>query len=397
MIKKLIKLILSFLVVILIIDPADKIFHLKSPLFLLIILLWLGLKFKVGIKYKIDSILMIKGLVSIAIFGIFTALLQNSDIDYSFSIGFLKSLSVLLLLIVIIDLDIEPDIILIRYAILIPVFTIFIYLILIKYPIFFGFIYDYLVVGKQAAMVARRSFYGYDLLSIYYKTSSTLVFPLSFFCSKFIYKKKDLFSFTMIFLFSFCLIISGTRANILGAVVILLYYIYRYLKLRRNVLLSLVGVCSVLLFSVLFFLSLSFNETNKSSEVKSGHLTSFVSNMSENPEYLIWGQGLGSKAYSIGTNTTQAQTELTYFDLIRFFGIPLACLFVLLIGYPMIYLYRNRMINDRNRYSFVAFVTYLLIAGTNPLLVSSTGMLIIIVMYSLMNRQIYNIKTDNYL
>jgi len=389
MAKKLIKFLFSFLVIILIIDPADKLFHLKSPLFLLIIFVWFILKIKNTINYKTDSILMICGFLTIAIIGFFVAIFQNSEIDYAFAIGFFKSLSILFLIFIIIDLNIEADSFLNKYSILIPLITIPIYFISINFPISFSFLYDFLVLEKQVALIANRQFFGYDIFSVYYKTSSILVFPLSYYSNNFFIKKKGFLSFLLVALFFICLLMSGTRANIIAAVLVVLYYLYQYLKLKKNVVYNIISIISVFFIFFYIFLSLSFGEKEESSEIKSGHFTSFISNIEHNPQYLIWGQGLGSTAYSSGTNSFQAQTELTYFDLIRFFGIPLTCMFIFLVIYPLIYLYKNKMINKRNKYSIIAFSTYLFIAGTNPLLISSTGMLILIVMYSFTNKKIY--------
>jgi hypothetical protein len=131
----------------------------------------------------------------------------------------------------------------------------------------------------------------------------------------------------------------------------------------------------------------SYAEKEESSEIKSGHFNSFIQNTADNPQYLLWGQGLGSKYYSKGVGVFTTQTELTYFDLVRFFGVPLAILFMICIVYPLIYIIINKKITERNRYCIVAFLTYLFISGTNPLLISSTGMLILVVMYSLLDKK----------
>jgi len=389
MVQKVVSFLFSCLVIILIIDPADRLFHLKMPIFALILLVWFMSKLNNSIKYKIDSILMVVGFLIIALIGLFAAIFQNEDIDYAFAIGFFKSLTILFLLFVVIDLNIEADKFLNKYSILIPLLTIPIYIISINFPISFAFLYDYLVVEKQVAMIANRQFYGYDILSVYYKTSAVLVFPLSFYSYNFFIKKKGIKNLILIILLFVCLVMSGTRANIISAAIIVLYYLYQYFKIKRNALYTIIGVISIFSALTYFILSLSFAEKEESSEIKSGHFTSFIGNIGDNPQYLLWGQGLGSKSYSTGTSTFLSQTELTYFDLVRFFGLPLTCIFIFLVIYPLVYLYQNQLIFERNKYAVIAFLTYLFIAGTNPLLISSTGMLILIVMYSFTNKNIY--------
>lgn len=385
--KRIITILFSFFVVVLIVDPADKIFHLKIPLFLSIMFCWILYKVKTKIKYKIDSIRIIIALITITLFGILTAFFQNNDVDYSFSIGFLKSICILFVLIVVIDLGLEADVTLNKYSILIPGLTIPFYFVSIYNPIIFSVIYDYVVIDKQVGLFAERNFYGYNLLSVYYKTSPILVFPLSFFCDKLIYGKNKFASLFLVITFFSSLIISGTRANIVSATIILLYYFYLYLNKKKNALYSIFAIASFFFLFITFLLSLSFGEKEASSEIKAGHFNSFLDNTASNPQYLIWGQGLGSKYYSQGVGEFTTQTELTYFDLVRFFGFPLAILFMICIVYPLIYLIINKKITDRNRYCIIAFLTYLFISGTNPLLISSTGMLIIVVMYSLLDEK----------
>lgn len=356
------------------------------------ILLWLASKKKSHIKYKLDSVLMMLTLISIALFGILIAFLQNSDVDYVFSIGFVKSLVFLFLLIIIIDLDIQPDLLLNKYSLILPLIIIPVYIIIAYFPIMMVFAYEYLVVNKEVAMISNRNFYGYQLVMVYYKTSAMLVFPLSFYCNKLLEKRNRGVSVLCIILLFISLIMSGTRANIMVAIIIPGYYLYRYLKVKKNIIYSLIAITSIIFVFISFILSLSFEKADDSAEIKSGHFISFVDNMKSHPEYLIWGQGLGSKFFTVGKNEFTAQTELTYFDLVRFFGLPLAVLFLTMVIYPLIYLYNNKMINERNKYAIVAFINYLFIAGTNPLLVSSTGMVILVIMYSFTNKRMYNLS-----
>lgn len=369
------------------IDPSDRIFHLKMPLFLLVFLIWTLTRRQM--RYRKDIILMIAGLFLISTIGFLSAILQNSDIDYVFALGFFKSLSFLFLLLVIIDLDIQPDIILNKYSFLIPLATIPIYIITVSYPVLFILIYDFLVLNKDVAMISNRNFYGYELTMVYYKTSAILVFPLSYYCNRLLEGKKSFNSLFLVMLFFSSLIMSGTRANIVAGTVILIYYLYKYLKSKKNIVYWILAVLTFSCVLTSFILSLSFSNADESSDVKSGHYSSFLKTISDHFEYLIWGQGLGSKFYTSGSDAFAAQTELTYLDLVRFFGLPLACLFFALVIYPIVFLSMNKRINNRNSYAIIAFMTYLFIAGTNPLLVSSTGMLILIVMYSFLNVKIY--------
>jgi hypothetical protein len=388
MLKKIIKFLFSIFVIVLLLDPADKIFHLKTPIFLLILFIW-AVKFflsKSKIIFFKDIFFIILTFGIITFFGIIVSLLQNSDIDYEFVFGFIKSLSILFLLFVIIDLDMLAISYLNKYSILIPLVTFPIYLIVLFDFALLDQIFDFLVTQKKSAMLATRSYYGYDVIMVYYKTSPVLVFPLAFFLDQFVKGEKKYKSFILSFVFFISLLISGTRANMISAVLITLYFLYILVKERKNIVYKIFLIIAVSILGLYFFSKLSFNESESSTVIKTGHFDSFTLNLKNNPQYLIWGQGLGSKFYSKGIDDFTAQTELTYFDLIRFFGLPLSIIFMLLIIYPMAYYYFNNKITLENRYLLIAFIFYLFIAGTNPLLISSTGMLVLISMFSVIRQ-----------
>eukprot|EP01132_Coremiostelium_polycephalum_P010412 gene10412-12785_t len=133
--------------------------------------------------------------------------------------------------------------------------------------------------------------------------------------------------------------------------------------------------CPILVFPLSFFLY-SGSGGDESSDIKSGHFQSLVDEISK-PGIIFFGQGVGSTYYSLGLGRKILQSELTYFELIRVFGLPIAILLFFLLLYPIIYLYQNSKLRKNKAYA-VAYLGYLFIAGTNPLLISSTGMLIVV-------------------
>jgi len=397
MIFRGIKFLLSLLVLILLIDPTDRIFHLKIPLFIMVIFGWLILRSRSKIKYYKEYLIIIFFLIFITVFGIITAVVQGGDTDYAFAFGFLKSILILFLLVIVVDLDIDIGKYVTKYSIFIPLATFVIYYLPLYNAALFGQVYNYLNMETETIMIASRNFYGYKVFMVYYKTSPVLVFPLSYYCSVVVRRGFTVKKMILISIFFVCLLVSGTRANMLSAVCVIIYWIYISLKERKNAFYSLVVVISMFTAILMFALSLSFKEKEASAKTKYGHYVSLMDNFEEHPEYLLWGQGLGSKFYSIGKNGFTSQVELTYIELIRYFGVPLGLFFIILIIYPLINLLINKKISAYNQYIIPAFVTYLFICGTNPLLVSSTGMLVMIIMYSYINKDFivgYNRKLE---
>lgn len=386
MIAKVVKILIIALIIILVIDPGDLIFHLKVPLFILISILWLANKTFVMFNFKRDIVINCIFLLLIPLIGISVAILQNNFNDPTFALGFVKSFLVLLLIIITYDLKLNLAPYLIKSCFLIPLIIIPIYILVSTNPASIGQINQF-VTDKDVAKFALRDFYGYKVLMLYYRTSPLLVFPLAYYCYRFFYVKYSILNFTFIAAFFFTLFLSGTRANILSAVVIVAFTLFRFLNTRKNKIPLIVAVATLLTGGVMFVSTLSFATKDESSDVKSGHFNSYVSLFEEYPQYLIWGSGMGSKFYTAGSGIDKSQTELTYFDLVRWFGLPLALILMFLIFYPVIYLHQNKLLNDEKRAIILGYYLYLFIAGTNPLLVSSTGMIAIVTLYSLMNNE----------
>ena len=102
--------------------------------------------------------------------------------------------------------------------------------------------------------------------------------------------------------------------------------------------------------------------------------------MFSDPKTLLFGQGLGSYFYSSGFGTETSITELTYLEFIRNFGLIIAIIYYGLLLYPIRKL-RNQTFKEMH-FLILAYVAYLMICVSNPLLVSSSGMLVLAIVIS---------------
>ena len=119
-----------------------------------------------------------------------------------------------------------------------------------------------------------------------------------------------------------------------------------------------------------------------SNAIKYLHLTSYINLFSNNIDILFCGQGVGSFFYSLGFKMEVTQTEWSYIELIRYVGVFGAILIIGIYAFPLSIIYKNRKILT---YAFpfsVGYILFLCIAGTNPLLINSTGMLALLTAYS---------------
>jgi hypothetical protein len=139
--------------------------------------------------------------------------------------------------------------------------------------------------------------------------------------------------------------------------------------------LIIIGIAILLLISIPFLLSETsiFSSEESSNFVKIGHFNSYVDDLSVSG--VLFGDGLGSYYFSSGRDRWMAHTELTPIDMARYLGIPLALTFYALLIFPTsrFSCYRG----DNVLFSF-GFFLFLVLSMTNPTLVNSYGMLVIV-------------------
>ena len=241
-----------------------------------------------------------------------------------------------------------------------------------KYEVlFYSFIHYTL---KDSIMIARRTFYGISTMMIYFRTSSLLSISLAISLSLYFTKNKKSYLIDSI-CFVTALIFSGTRANMMTGILVFvavnLYYIFYY----KKQMFIFASIFTLFSFFTLIVIYLLLTVQEESTAVKGGHLMSYIDLFEERPVlYFFIGTGPGSLFYSAGFNSIVPMTELTYFDMIKNYGLIQTTILFLIFCSPMLGIYNNSKLNKITKFSLIfGWIGYLFIAGTNPLLISSTG------------------------
>ena len=179
--------------------------------------------------------------------------------------------------------------------------------------------------------IANRRFMGVDLLSVFIKLPRC-VYLLRSILQKLM--KNEGNRFTNFFMYTCAisvLIISGTRMNILSAFVITGFIIImktwnsHYGKFIAGII-SFVGFIAILII-----INMLINDRGEHSlEIKQTLSLAFQQQVFKDPLLLLIGEGPGATFDSLGIRgKNEVISELTYLDLIRWFGVP----FLLLLLY----------------------------------------------------------------
>lgn len=391
--------LITLLILDVFIDPSDLIFHLKYFLFGMLFLFWSSklIYEKINVSKRllilVTFISFLMPLYALSV-GLLNNFLNNTSVG---TIVYFNSFFFFTLLLVVVNEKIELTKIFNNSALIIVFITIGLYGVMFFNPNYFIRLYQYFVIDKQVAVFALRNYGGYPILQMFYKTSPLLVFPLSYYLFEvLINNNNNKLVLKLIILLSIVLtlFLSGTRANIVSLTLIILFYLgYFFYKKSKILFAILVGFYILLAaFGISAIGGFLLNPKEVSNLVKFEYILSYTEHFSDHPGELLFGQGLGGVFYSSGMDKILDWTELTYFELIRIWGFPITIVFIIVLMLPIFDQIRSRNID----HFFISYLAYLFIAGTNPLLLNSTGMIVLVYVFSnTMHRKTKIIKENS--
>ena len=365
-------------------DPTNTIFRSKEICFFLLIMLYFFVKHKYNYN-KIDrrttTVLII--LFFINTFSLVFGEFMNFKFDYSITLDSFKTFVFFAVLYFVRDVKIESlvDKIIIP-SVLVSLITISIFSFLFLLPISAIEIIPYDLTFNHTMMIGGKEILGININQVFYKTSPILVLTFSIVFSRALNvldkRKKNLLFSLLIFV---AIIMSGTRANLFSALLILIALsLFKMSKSNMGRVAVYPLLLVFIIFSFIMTTKLLKQKDDYSIEVKSGHIESMKLLVKEHPLILIFGQGPGSFYYSSGIKKEITLSELSYLEIIRNYGIISGSFIIILFLFPFYIIRKNRI---KNSFPFIiGYIAYLFIGGTNPLLLSSTGILVLAVAYS---------------
>lgn len=386
--ETILSFVLSVFVFVLLVDPTNSILRIKDIVFIFLIVLSALHYSRINTK----AIIVILIIYLIIIISFISGSIAVYKFDYVFTLSVIKGFSPLILLFWIDKYRIVKKMILPSLVICcIIIFTFFV----IQYnQSLRGVLYNYFTNHKDTLMMGRRSFLGIEIMSLFYKSLPVLLLPASIYTYRFFNTKGEkLKNFLIMSLFLFTLFLGGTRACILGEIVIFAFNFFLWLS-RSNLgklIMIPILIISLTIFSILF-LSLISEKEESSNKIKFANLDSYSDLVIKHPSILLFGQGAGSLFYSKGRNAMVVQTEWSYIEIVRMFGLLGAFIVIVLFSFPLYVICKKRKVLLYWIPVFVGYLLYLFVGGTNPLLLGSTGMLVLLGAYSYSWNPYYELK-----
>lgn len=342
---------LTFMFVILI-DPTNKLFHIKDIVFLgfLVLSVLLGRASFTRLPLKYFSLLMLLAFISLlsgmVIFGT----------DIMCGIPYFKALLIILAVIPLSSIKID---VLLRYNfycsfILSVVVTGLFAAITLGYIDFQSF-YDQ-SLENTTVIIATRQTLGIDVPMFYYKTMPFCFIGL-------VYALRHRYIIPVITQFA-AIILAGSRTPLLLALSLVAYIVYDKYKRYFKYLIVTFGFGGLI-----YLLSLMLSAENRSDgdELKYRTVSELIGYSS------IFGHGVGAPYWSSSLGEMITSSEVTYFEMLYQYGWLLYPFVLYIFFSPFFRLFKRGNAIDIRDFS-IAYLAYLINAGTNPLLINSTGM-----------------------
>ncbi|MFC7702460.1 hypothetical protein ACFQX9_38045 [Bradyrhizobium sp. GCM10028915] len=368
-------------------DPADRILGAKVWVF---VALWGGtfatcVWASDRVRLPIDLLLIIAIFVAIPLLSILRYYFVSGTEPYA-GFALLKSylFASLAIVLVVSRFDIVP--VLAGALTLVAVLTIAISVLVRLYPWLFLVLHE---AGASAGnLILLERSYGQNLTitQVAFATAPMLAISISYHFDRAMdgaSRSAKLKSFTWLAVNMIGMFLVGLR-NTMAVALLLPFFLWPIYTRRvlRNMGVSL-AILVVLSLPLLGKLRTLLNPAELSNDVKLTFLRDYAAIFS-NPVDLMFGQGLGayyrwSSSGQPNFETTGANfyfvTELTYAEMIRSFGLIGALIMLAPLLYPVASAFRAAP-GDRRRALAMGFIAYLGMSVTNPLLFSSSGMLI---------------------
>jgi hypothetical protein len=224
--------------------------------------------------------------------------------------------------------------------------------------------------------LSERSYGSLSYQLVYFHTSPLLIVAVAYFCYQSLVSVGTARFWNVLLLaLNVCgMVLSGTRNNMIIGLLMPLMIVawYKGIKVRLAVVAVFAAILSVGLSFGVVQAMLSPDEV--SNTVKLLYFRDYGALFS-NWLTLLFGQGLGASFFSTALGTRVSVTELTYVELLRNYGLVMACIFYFLLLYPL-HTLRNPEARP-DHYLFLGYLGYLYLCTANPLLMSSTGMLVL--------------------
>ncbi|RLT77717.1 hypothetical protein D7V95_02150 [bacterium J10(2018)] len=282
---------------------------------------------------------------------------------------------------------------------IIAILTIVIYLLLIVNPSLIELISGFMI-NHNMGFFGNKDIEGSYFPNVYFKSVLFLNFAFIIF-----YSKKQYYKSLIIFV---GILLSFSKSATIGAIICWIFLEinifhrknnHLYIKPQKMKLIMIILSCSIfLIVSYWHELDVFYNYfvnalTGKSATtiVRIKHFESVIQLFSDNPRFIITGQGLGTRFYTSGFGRLADNIEIDHINTIRKFGFIWSTFFYYIIIWEILILQKSKL--KQYKTLCIAFFSTFILVGTNPLLISPLFLMLMVLVYKIIH---YNIQKNDF-
>lgn len=369
--KLLIEILFPLFVLVLTIDPGGVFISIKEPLF--VILCSVGFLRVVNTGFRIDRNIssIVLTILFISVYGICIGYLRNSNVDFEFIGAYSRALLFMFIFMFLFYVPLEKiQKVLLLSGIVLAIVTLVIFATLFVNEDLYTQIFILSQDNNQFVLLGKRTFLGIEINGVYMKSAPLMFF--SYLYSLYYYDKKGKVLLRLLLLSA--LLVAGSRTPLLLAILITIIYL-RDRKIGGKVLSTLFVLFCLFAFFVIVY-KLASDTEEISNELKYANTMSYFVDIFSGVNALV-GSGIGSYFWASGDNLMLSYTELSYFDILRMFGLFLGGIFIFILYYIFHLVFFSRYADTNLKRYSLGYLFYMLLAGTNPFLFCPTGTFVI--------------------
>lgn len=227
--------------------------------------------------------------------------------------------------------------------------------------------------------IDTRMIVGIPFFFVWYRTIPIVIPALGYFYVKRLKGQKTRKNAFYIIIYTIALILSGTRADILVAFMLLFFYIAFFLMQKHRFFIAICIVLAGLYGGLMAANAFLHDKGSNSTAIKTLHQISYFNTFdSDLIRTIFFGWGYGSTFYTLGRNKFVDVTELSHWESIRRYGfISFIMIMTCIWLKPLI----NIFIKEKYviRYFYIIWVlSFVFVACTNPYLLDSLGFCVLL-------------------
>lgn len=222
-------------------------------------------------------------------------------------------------------------------------------------------------------MIRNRKIFKWWVLGVYYGTAPCMIPALGYWLmDRLEHKNKK--NFLMIILLTISLMMTGARANIMAAGLLVFAYFAFYLIRKRYYNLAMFMMFLVLMIGVVVAYLFLSDKGEASLKAKNLHKLSYKGLFdSDIIRTFFYGWGAGSSFYSRAYNEWTSLTELTLYETIRRYGFVSTFFIFVFIWFKPLMIIINSKKGLICFFPMLILLAYVFVACTNPFLLGSIG------------------------